>query len=99
MAYIHELSGYVPVIDDYLETTCSGIYAAGDVSGIEEASSAMVEGRLAGYSAAAALGYGEDTASALIDTAMRELDDLRAGPAGERIRAGLAKVADKGGKK
>jgi len=99
MAYIRELSGHVPIVDDYLETTRPGIYCAGDVSGIEEASSAMVEGRLAGYSAAASLGYGKDQVKELQKAAMSELDELRAGPLGAHIRAGLEKVAAKGGSK
>lgn len=98
MAFIRELSGHVPIVNDYLETTVSGIYAAGDVSGIEEASSAMVEGRIAGYSAAMDLGYSEK-GTELRSAAMQELDELRAGPMGERIRAGLHKVAEIGGKK
>lgn len=100
MAYIRELSGHVPVVDQYLRTTNPKIYAAGDVSGIEEASSAMVEGRLAGYSAALSLGYGKDKAPELQAGAMEELKELRAGPAGKRIREGLLKVeklAAKGG--
>lgn len=97
MDYIRELSGHVPIVDDFLETTRPGIYAAGDVSGIEEASSAMVEGRLAGYAAAASLGYEEAKAAELQKAAMAELDELRAGPMGERIRRGLEKVAAKGG--
>jgi sarcosine oxidase subunit alpha len=99
MAFIRELSGHVPLVDDYLETTRPGIYCAGDVSGIEEASSAMVEGRLAGVSAAASLGYGKEQAAALQKEAMSELDELRAGPMGAHIRKGLEKVAAKGGPK
>jgi NADPH-dependent 2,4-dienoyl-CoA reductase/sulfur reductase-like enzyme/Fe-S-cluster-containing hydrogenase component 2 len=44
--------GTVPVLNQYGETSIDGIYAAGDVSGIEEASAAMITGRLAGASAA-----------------------------------------------
>ena len=93
MAYIRELSGHVPIVNDYLETTRHGIYCAGDASGIEEASSAMVEGRLAGISAAASLGYDKESAVILQSDAMRELDELRAGPMGEHIRAGIRRVA------
>jgi len=92
LAYVRELSGHVPLVDRYMQTTNPKIYAAGDVSGIEEASSAMVEGRLAGYSAALSLGYGRDRALKLQEEAIRELNQLRAGPLGERIRSGTKKV-------
>ncbi len=50
-------TGYVPECDETGATSIPGIFAAGDVSGIEEASSAMIEGRIAGISAANYLGY------------------------------------------
>ena len=49
--------GTVPVVDKYGETSIAGIFAAGDVAGIEEASSAMINGRIAGTAAAFELGY------------------------------------------
>lgn len=49
--------GVVPCCDESGATSIPGIFVAGDVSGIEEASSAMIEGRLAGYAAAEYLGY------------------------------------------
>jgi len=49
--YIPELGGYVPAIDAYRRTNVKGIYAAGDASGIEEASSAMLTGHMAALSA------------------------------------------------
>lgn len=49
--------GLVPEIDAAGETSIPGIFAAGDVSGIEEASSAMIEGRMAGIAAACRCGY------------------------------------------
>lgn len=93
MAFIRELSGHVPVVDENLETTVPGLYAAGDISGIEEASAAMVEGRLAGYAAAGSLGHEPQKATELRGEAARELEELRSGPAGSRITAGLEKVA------
>ena len=99
MAYIRELSGHVPLVDENLETTISGIYCAGDVSGIEEASSAMVEGRLAGINAAASLGYNEETAKQLRKDAINELDQLRSGMMGEHIRTGIEKMEAKRGRK
>ena len=55
--YLSSLGGWVPVHDENMESNLPGIYIAGDLAGIEEASSAMEEGRLAGLAAAGALGY------------------------------------------
>lgn len=49
--------GLVPECNAYGETSIKGIFAAGDVSGIEEASSAMIEGCIAGMAAAYELGF------------------------------------------
>lgn len=58
--------GLVPVCNEYGETSIPGIFAAGDVVGIEEASSAMIQGRIAGMAAAERSGYlEEDEMSAL----------------------------------
>jgi len=54
---IPELGNWVPVHDDKMETTVPGIYVAGDAAGIEEASSAMMEGMVAGLAVAEALEY------------------------------------------
>ena len=75
-----EAGGTVPVIDAHGETSIPGIFAAGDVSGIEEASSAMIEGHQAGIYAAEYLGYIEksemDSEEEKLDSA---LDNLREG--------------------
>ncbi|MBW2057640.1 MAG: FAD-dependent oxidoreductase [Deltaproteobacteria bacterium] len=55
--YIPALGGWVPLHDGNMETTRKGIYVAGDLAGIEEASTAMEEGRLAGLAAAQSLGH------------------------------------------
>lgn len=57
-----ERGGTVPVVDEYMETSLENIFAAGDVAGIEEASSAMITGRIAGTAAAFKLGYLEKEA-------------------------------------
>ena len=97
MAYIRELGGCVPLVDQTMQTTVAGVYAAGDVSGLEEATTAMLEGRLAGVSAAAALGYSADRAAALQADYRKELKALRSGPMSEKIRTGLEKMAAKRG--
>ena len=72
--------GQVPVVDEYGETSVPCLFAAGDVSGIEEASSAMIKGRMAGLRAAYKLGFTEE--KAMLDTEGRyakDLDSLRQG--------------------
>ncbi|MCR5144664.1 MAG: FAD-dependent oxidoreductase [Lachnospiraceae bacterium] len=49
--------GQVPIVDEYGQCSVDGIFAVGDVSGIEEASSAMIEGKMAGVCVSEYLGY------------------------------------------
>ncbi len=93
MKYIPELGGHVPSRNDELETSVKGIYVAGDVAGVEEASSAMVEGRLAGLCAAKNLGYAPKDFEALKNDYLEQLNSLRSGPVGEKIRKGLGQLA------
>jgi thioredoxin reductase len=55
--YVRDLGGFVPLHDQNMETTARGIYVAGDIAGVEEASVAIEEGRLAGVAAAETLGF------------------------------------------
>ena len=57
MQFAPRKGGNVPVVDEYGETTVAGIYCAGDVAGIEEATSAMLMGRIAAAHAAMRSGY------------------------------------------
>lgn len=91
MAYAPELGGHVPLRNENLETTVPGIYVAGDASGVEEASSAMISGRLAGLAAAQSLGYCPDFEEKK-EQALKELSELRSGPAGAKILRGLSRV-------
>ncbi|MCE5196085.1 MAG: NAD(P)/FAD-dependent oxidoreductase [Negativicutes bacterium] len=93
MKFIPELGGHTAVRGRDLQTSVEGIYLAGDVAGIEEASSAMVEGSLAGLNAAISLGYGDETAEKLRYEFEVQLNDLRSGPVAEKIRSGLSKVS------
>ena len=49
--------GWLPVRNDDLETSVSGVYAAGDCTGIAGSFVAVEEGRIAGIAAARSLGY------------------------------------------
>ena len=89
MKYVGQLSGYVPMRTENCETCIPGIFVAGDASGIEEASSAMAEGYLAGLCAAAKLGHVPADFEQRRQEYLRQLDGLRSGPVGERIRAGM----------
>lgn len=72
--------GQVPVCDEYGRTSLPGVFVAGDVSGIEEASSAMIEGRMAGIAAAEYLGYIEkEELEAEFVELEKALDGLRQG--------------------
>jgi sarcosine oxidase subunit alpha len=92
MAYVAELGGHVPVHSDNMETSVTGLYVAGDAAGIEEASSAMVEGTLAGAWAAAGLGHDDDRFRQVREECLSQLRALRAGPTAEKTRIGLQRL-------
>lgn len=84
LTYLPRLGGFLPVHDHRMRTTVPGVYVAGDVSGIEEASTAMEEGRLAGISMAAELGLlpQEEYLRRKEEIEIR-IGELRSGPHGE----------------
>jgi NADPH-dependent 2,4-dienoyl-CoA reductase/sulfur reductase-like enzyme len=83
MAYDGELGGILPWHDENMRTSQSNTYVAGDASGVEEASVAMEEGRLAAISAGEDLGLIDAGQAASGRGAIRlRLDELRAGPYG-----------------
>jgi sarcosine oxidase subunit alpha len=92
MKYVPQLGGHVPLRKQNMETTVPGIYVAGDIAGVEEASSAMIEGKLAGLNVAKSLGYDNSAFGEKREEALKELSDLRSGPVGEKIRQGIAQI-------
>ncbi|MHC4916183.1 MAG: FAD-dependent oxidoreductase [Planctomycetota bacterium] len=86
--YVPALGGWVPWHDEEMRTSNPAVYVAGDSSGIEEASSAMVEGRIAGRAAAASLAGGEADFAEL----RAELAALRGGPFGRKARMGKCEL-------
>jgi len=92
MINIPELGGEVPLRNENMETSVEGIYVAGDASGIEEASSAMMEGRLAGLDAVEKLRGSSDEITKLKESVRKSLEELRSGPFGEKIRIGEKKL-------
>lgn len=77
--------GNIPLHNRNMETSIDGIYVAGDTTGVEEANTALEEGRLAGISAAQTLGYIDDTtADKEKNEIWNRLESLRLGPFGEK---------------
>ena len=87
MMYVPQLCGNVARRDRSMRTSNPLFYTAGDASGIEEASAAMVEGRIAGLSAASSLGFPVENEKK--DEYWKRLASLRSGEAGARICQGL----------
>jgi thioredoxin reductase len=81
-AYSGPLGGHVPLHNADMETTVPGLFVAGDAAGVEEASTALEEGRLAGLAAAAFAGRGGPELEAEKEAARRRLEALRSGPFG-----------------
>jgi len=81
--FVPEMSGWMPLHDENMMTSIPGVYVAGDVSGVEEANTALDEGRLAGVAIAEQLGLIDSGKAAIMknDLLMR-LRSLRMGPFG-----------------
>jgi sarcosine oxidase subunit alpha len=91
LEFISEAGGYVALHDGSMQTSIKGVYVAGDASGIEEASTAMIEGKIAGLASAILLGRSKNTK--LLAQYREELVQLRAGPFGEKPRIAKEKIA------
>ena len=80
MALIPQKGGNVAILNEYGETSVSGIYCAGDVAGIEEASSAMIQGRSVATRICEEAGYmTEDKFEEKYQEYQDALDQLRQG--------------------
>lgn len=77
--------GYIPLHNERMETSCQGVFVAGDTTGVEEANTALEEGKIAGISAAEDLGLiSTEKADAERKEIWDRLHALRMGPFGER---------------
>jgi len=91
LEFIPEAGGYVAPHDGAMQTSVKGVYVAGDASGIEEASTAMIEGKIAGLASTILLGRSKN--KKLLKQYYEELAQLRAGPFGEKPRIAKEKIA------
>jgi sarcosine oxidase subunit alpha len=92
MKYVSKLGGNVPIIDHNHETSVENIFVAGDVCGVEEASSAIVEGYLSGLIISERLGYKHKEYDTLYKDFNDQLTNLRSGPFGKATRDGLKEL-------
>ncbi len=78
------LGGWVPMHDRNMKTTADGIYVAGDATGVEEANTAIEEGKLCGVAIAEQFGYMKSAVAEQEKAAAWErLSGLREGAHGE----------------
>ena len=93
-SYIAELGGTIPLVDEDYMTSVDGFFACGDNVGIEEASSAMMEGYLTGLSVSRYLESEHPLYEEKFTDYKTQLDVLRAGPFGSKTIKGLNKVKE-----
>ncbi|HYG59367.1 MAG TPA: FAD-dependent oxidoreductase [Symbiobacteriaceae bacterium] len=79
-ANIPELGGRVPLHGPDMQTTAPGVFVAGNITGIEGATIAMAQGRVAGYGLAAHAGRFDLNAAAFREV-RAALDEARSGSA------------------
>ena len=92
MKFVPQLSGFVPLRNESYETTIENVFAAGDATGVEEASAAMVEGYLAGLCAASKIGHTPSNFDDRLYDYRKQLSDLRSGPVGKHILSGIEQI-------
>ncbi|MGQ9664656.1 MAG: NAD(P)/FAD-dependent oxidoreductase [bacterium] len=96
--YIPELGGNVPFYNEDLQTSRQHIFVAGDLASIEEASTAMLEGKIAGARAWEYLFGKNARADEIALSAQKELEIIRESPFEQRIKAGHNKLRAISGK-
>lgn len=90
MVYVADLGGYVPKRDWTLQTSNPKFWVAGDVSAIGEATTAMLEGRIAGLSVSRTLGKLEESSfKSKCEEHWDRLNELRMAETCLRLRKGL----------
>jgi len=93
--FIPAMGGWMPDHDRNMRTTNRIVYIAGDIAGVEEANTAMDEGRLAGISMAQALGYLSGEAEPKKQEIRQRLMALRLGPFGQLRQDGKSCMMEK----
>ncbi|MCK4672373.1 FAD-dependent oxidoreductase, partial [candidate division WOR-3 bacterium] len=90
--YVPELGGNVPYHNENMMTSKSHIFVCGDLACIEEASTAMLEGKIAGAKAYETLYKENKKSNEIIVQANKELSNIRSSPFEQRILSGKEKM-------
>lgn len=94
--YLSDFGGFVPIHDENMQATIDGIYVSGDGSGIEEASTAIEEGKIAGIAVSLSLKkVNEQIGNKILDEAKIRLKTLRLGPFGEHRQKANEAIIEK----
>lgn len=97
MGYAAALGGLLPWHNREMESSCEDILVAGDLAGVEEASTALDEGRLAGVRAAYRLGFMGESDYAYAQTQIgQRLDALRQGSHGQARNLAKQRIWQRG---
>jgi len=90
LSYVPELGGHVPRRNERMRTTVDNLFVAGDLAGIEEATTAMIEGKIAALTITEEV-KGLDL-SEEIERLQKKLAIFRSGPTSEKVRRGLERM-------
>lgn len=93
--YVHEMGGWIPVHNEHMKTTVEGVYLAGDAGGIAEASTAMLEGKIAGAAIAEEEGCSSNEIGLVKKTACGKLSQIRKSEFLKNIEKGKKKCHQK----
>jgi len=85
------LGGIIPIRDKQYRVT-ENAYIAGDCGSIEEATTAVLEGKLVGLNVATALGKADENVSSYVDEYTHALEEDRMSPFSTRLKKGLIEV-------
>ncbi|WP_138752177.1 NAD(P)/FAD-dependent oxidoreductase [Paenibacillus sinopodophylli] len=75
--YMSELGGHIPVHSENMQTPLSGLYVAGNITGVESAKVAIAQGRVAGLSIAASAAAKKAPSEAEIKDSMEQVKRTR----------------------
>ena len=94
MKYVKELGGLVPALSDEHQSSVKWLFASGDVTGIEEASSAMMEGYLSALGVLKYLDQPHEKHDELFRFYHDQLNLLRDSLYGIKTKEGLEKLKE-----